>query len=671
MEKVVKLALEQFKQAQEAEAETRRQALEDLKFRAGEQWPSNVENARSLQNRPCLTINRVPQFVRQVTNDARQNRPQIKVSAVEDNDLETAEIYEGLVRHIQVASNADVAYDTAVEYQTTMGFGYIRVVTEYDGEDSFDQNIRIKRVKNPFMVYFDPFAVEPDGSDAKFAFVVSDMTAEEFKSQYPDAKTTASLSMSSEGDAAADWITDEVVRVAEYFSIDEEEKKLLLLQDGQTIWEDEYKRIVDAPPVVKERMATRRRVMWRKITAAEVLEEREWAGKHIPIVPVYGEDLDIDGKRCLSGMVRNLKDPQRMYNYWSSAQTEAIALAPKAPFVGAEGQFEGYEDLWANANRENNAYLVYKPTTVDGIIVPAPQRMQAEPPVQAMVQAIAQASEDMKATTGIYDASLGARSNETSGKAIQARRQQTDMANFHYIDNLSRAIRHLGVIIVDLIPKIYDSARVLRILGEDGESKLVRINQLFTDKSGQQKQIDLSAGKYDVSVSVGPSYATKRQETAEMMTQLVQAYPDFMQIAGDILVKNMDWPQADEVAKRFKAKMGIPDDEEKTIPPAVQAQMQQAQQMIDMLTQQLNALQDEAESKKAELESKERIALQNNETKIAIEAFKAETKNNLQILVQQMQQISQRLNMVGQQEYIDTTASMPQDTPDYGGQPLA
>lgn len=665
MDNVIKLALERWKQAEEGSRETRKKGLEDLKFRAGEQWPDNVQTARQLDARPCLTINRVPQFVRQVTNDARMNRPSIKISAVEDSDVETAEIYEGLCRHIQVSSNAEVAYDTAMDYAATMGFGYIRVITEYCDEDSFDQDIKIKRIKNPFMVYFDPFSSEPDGSDAKFAFICTDMLKDEFKKQYPNAKVTGDLMMESEGDTKADWITGETVRVAEYFCIEEREETLLLLDDGNTMLKAQYEKMLNAgqvlPMVVKERKTSVRKVMWRKITSAEVLEEREWAGKYIPIVPVYGEDLDVDGQRELIGMVRYLKDPQRMYNYWSTAQTEAIALSPKAPFVGAEGQFEGYEHQWAAANRENKAFLVYKPTTIDNILVPPPQRQQAEPPVQAMVQAIVQASEDMKATTGIYDASLGMRSNETSGRAIQARQAEGDIANFHFIDNLSRSIRHVGVILVDLIPKIYDSARVVRILGEDGESELVKINQIFQDKSGQPKQIDMTVGKYDVQVNVGPSYATKRQEAADMMTQLAQAYPQLMQIAGDILVKNMDWPGADDIAKRLKAMLPpqIQDEEEgkPEIPPALMAQMEQAQQMIDMLTQQVNQLTTEKESKVVELESKERIAAQDNQTKLAIESYKAETNGNLQILLMEMKQIQERLNILGANEPVDTTSS--------------
>lgn len=665
MDNVIKLALERWKQAEEGSRETRKKGLEDLKFRAGEQWPDNVQTARQLDARPCLTINRVPQFVRQVTNDARMNRPSIKISAVEDSDVETAEIYEGLCRHIQVSSNAEVAYDTAMDYAATMGFGYIRVITEYCDEDSFDQDIKIKRIKNPFMVYFDPFSSETDGSDAKFAFICTDMLKDEFKKQYPNAKVTGDLMMESEGDTKADWITGETVRVAEYFCIEEREETLLLLDDGNTMLKAQYEKMLNAgqvlPMVVKERKTSVRKVMWRKITSAEVLEEREWAGKYIPIVPVYGEDLDVDGQRELIGMVRYLKDPQRMYNYWSTAQTEAIALSPKAPFVGAEGQFEGYEHQWAAANRENKAFLVYKPTTIDNILVPPPQRQQAEPPVQAMVQAIVQASEDMKATTGIYDASLGMRSNETSGRAIQARQAEGDIANFHFIDNLSRSIRHVGVILVDLIPKIYDSARVVRILGEDGESELVKINQIFQDKSGQPKQIDMTVGKYDVQVNVGPSYATKRQEAADMMTQLAQAYPQLMQIAGDILVKNMDWPGADDIAKRLKAMLPpqIQDEEEgkPEIPPALMAQMEQAQQMIDMLTQQVNQLTTEKESKVVELESKERIAAQDNQTKLAIESYKAETNGNLQILLMEMKQIQERLNILGANEPVDTTSS--------------
>jgi hypothetical protein len=676
---VLELALKRFKTCVEAESKQREKWLEDIKFCTNEgQWPDNVKNERAQQGRPTLTINQIPRFVRQVTNDARMNRPAIKVSPVEDSDKETAEVIEGLCRHIEVRSNADVAYDTAVEFQVKMGIGYIRVITEYEHDDSFNQDICIKRVKNPFTIYFDPSCQEPDYSDARYAFVVSDMTHEEFKEEYKDSDMADYMSLSSTGDSPSEWLTSDIVRVAEYFYVEEKDEKISLLSDGSIIPTKDIPKGSPEGTVINERTVKKREVKWCKITGKDVLDEKPWAGKYIPIIPVLGDEINIDGKRDLIGLVRNAKDPQRMYNYWSSAQTEAIALAPKSPFLIAEGQVKGYEKVWASANQVNHSFLPYVPTSLNGQNVPPPQRMQAEPPVQAMVQAIAQASEDMKGTTGIYDAALGARSNETSGKAILARQKESDVSNFHYIDNLSRSIRHLGVILVDLIPKIYDAPRVVRILGVDQEPKTVGINQPVdqqgaplppsqaesAEQQGIAKIYDMTTGRYDVVVETGPSYSTKREQAAESMVQLTQAYPQLMQIAGDLMVSNMDWPGADEVAERLKKTLPPElqnDDQQQTIPPQVQAQMEQAQQMIDALTQQLNQLQSEKEAKEQELASKERIAAENNQTKLVIETLKAETNANMQLVLAEMSSIQQRINQL-QQPPVDITPQVSNDS---------
>lgn len=652
---IITEALQRFKQAEDAENDWRNTGLEADKFATGEQWPRNVKQAREVESRPCLTINRMMQFVRQVTNDARMNRPSVKIDPVDDSDKDVAEILEGLVRHIQVASNADVAYDTACQSQVTKGWGYFRVITDYCDDDTFDQNILIKRVKNAFSVYFDPYCQEPDYSDAKFAFVVSDIPMEEFKRDYPNADTS-SLVFTTTGDTPPDWATNDTIRVCEYFSVEEKPGKLYQFSDGMSVGGDDaeaVKKQAEAAgvQVVKERDTKVRKVIWRKITAAEVLEEKEWPGKFIPIIPVLGEDVDVDGKRHLTGMVYSAMDSQRQYNYMSTAQTEAIALAPKSPFIMAAGQVEGYEAFWKNANNVAYAYLPYNAINVDGQSVPPPQRNQAEPPIQAMVIATQKASEDMKATTGIFDANLGAKSNETSGKAIMARQKEGDVSNFHYIDNLSRAIRHLGVILIDLIPKIYDAPRVLRIVKPDMTSKMVPVNQpvgpdnkpIQPGMEGVAKIYDLTTGKYSVTVEVGPSFSTKRQEAADAMTSVIQAAPEIMQICGDLLVKNLDFPGADEMAERLhKAlppQLQDQDDGGEKVPPKAQAQMAQMDQMVQQLTQAVHQLQDEKDMKAADLASKEKIAAQGNETQLVIAAMKQEMMGSMELLKAELGQI--------------------------------
>lgn len=681
LDPIVETAMKRFKLCEDAENDYRNKALEADRFYVGDQWPTNVQQTRRLESRPCLTLNQLPKYVRQVTNDQRQNRPQIHISPTHDSTVDEAKVWEGMVRHIQVESNADVAYDTACLSQVVKGWGYWKVGTEYEDEKSFNQKICINPVKNAFAIYFDPDAKKYDYSDALYAFEVQDVDKEEFKKQYPDADTN-SLTYTSTGDEPPDWSNGQTVRVVEYWTVEENEKTLLQLQDGTVLYKDEYEQAVEsgiiAPPVINERKTTERKVMWRKMTACEVLEEREWPGKWIPIVPVLGDDMIVEGKRYLTGMVYGAMDAQRQYNYMRTAQTEAIALSPKAPFIIAEGQFEGYENYWKNANVQNFSWLPYKPTSVDGHMVPVPTRNQAEPPVQAMVQATQQATEDLKGITGIFDASLGAKSNEQSGKAILARQKEGDVANFHYIDNLSRAIRHTGVILLDLIPKIYDAPRVAKILKEDGTSETVHLNTPL-DEQGKplphgapedaiSKMYDMSNTNFDVTVEVGPSYSTQRQEAVESMTNLVQAFPQIMQFAGDILVKNMDWPEAQAVADRMKLMLPpqIQDETKKDIPPQVQAQMQQMGMMIEQMTQTLHELQDEKETKQLDLASREKIAAMNNETQITLEAMKQEMAASQQLMMAELQQIAETIGHSRQIELAEHQASLtpePQEQP--------
>lgn len=680
-EKILSVAMKRFKTVEDAEHDTRQKGLDADKFRIGEQWPLNVKQTRAIESRPCLTFNRMPQFIRQVTNDARMNRPSVKISPVEDGDVDTAKVLEGLVRHIQVASNADVAYDTACDSQVTKGWGYFRVITDYI-EDSFDQEILIKRIKNAFSVYYDPSCIEPDYSDAKYCFVVEDCPRDEFNRQYPDA-TVSEVNFSSTGDNPPDWERNDFIRIAEYFSVEESDDTLCLMIDGKTMnkgdmAEGGYDQAKQAGYIKQERPCKQRKVIWRKITAMDVLEEKEWPGKYIPIIPVLGEDLDVDGKRHLTGMVYNAMDSQRQYNYMRTAQTEAIALAPKAPFVAAVGQIENYESIWQQANVQTFSVLPYNPISVDGRPVPPPQRNQAEPPVQAMIQASSEASEDMKATTGIYSAGLGKREGDASGKAIQSLQKEGDVSNFHFIDNLSRAIRFLGVQLVDLIPKIYDAPRVLRILGEDQTSKSVKVNQPSgeqgTDAQGNavEKIYDLTTGRYDVVVEVGPSFTTKRQESVDSMTTLAQAYPPLMAAAGDILVKNMDWPEAQAVAERLQALAPPPiqalinKDDKTPIPPQVQQQMQQSQQMIQQLTQTVHQLKDEQQSKESDIQSKEKIAAMNNETQLVIQAMKQEAAANQELLLAQFSHIQQ---MISHQQDLNLQAQQAQLQPEMPTQP--
>lgn len=644
----------------EAWSEIRKEAKIDVEFRAGDQWPDNIRAERDADDRPCLTVNRIPQFVRQVTNDQRQNRPSIKVNAVDDNaDKDIAKILQGIIRHIEKDSRADVAYDTAFEGAVTKGFGFFRITADYCDSNSFDQELKIKKIKDDFSVYIDPYFTEPDGSDMNWAFVTETYNRDDYLAQFPDTDLAKMTDWGGLTDGTENWVGKDSCRVTEYYEKEFIQVKIYLLSDGSTVEKKDLpenirtKEEAEADPyedelyIVKERETTRVKVKHSLFNGFEFWDETEWLSQWIPLIPVFGDELWIDGKRVLEGIVRHARDSQRMYNFWVSAETEAIALAPKAPYIGAEGQFEGHEDQWDSSNRRNLAFLQYKPKTLaNGQPAPPPQRNAFEAPVGAITNARMQSSEDMKATTGIYDASLGNRSNENSGIAIQRRNHQAQTNNFHYVDNLTRSLNHSGRILIELIPKIYDTPRAIRIIGENDQAEIQLINQLVM-KDGEPKDLKLNHGKYDVSVSTGPSYATKRQETVDQLLQLIQSYPRLAELSGDILVKNMDVEGADEISERLKKTLppGILEemgDDKAKVPPEIQAQLQQMTQVIEQMTGQLNQAQDKIERKTLELESKERIEMLKAETDLRIALLKEDSADSRESFRAEINQLDQK-----------------------------
>ena len=628
---------------------SRNDELDDLRFMAGSpdnnwQWPSNVLATRgnvqgqTINARPCLTINKLPQHVRQVTNDQRQNRPSGKVIPADDRaDPQVAEIYDGVVRHIEYMSDADVAYDTACENQVTFGEGYWRLLTEYCDENTFDQDIKIERIRNSFSVYMDPTIQDPCGSDAKWCFITQDMTRDEYERLFPDATPITALMDQGTGDSAtAQWVTQNTVRIAEYFYVEYKRVKLNLypgnvtLQEGEP--EDRQMQAMGLMPV-RSRMAQVPQVKWMKTNGYEILEEQDWAGRWIPVIRVIGNEFEVDGQILVSGLVRNAKDAQRMYNYWVSQEAEMLALAPKAPFIGYGGQFEGYETQWKTANTQNWPYLEVNPDATDGngSILPLPQRAQPPMAQQGLIAAKMGAADDIKATTGQYDSSIGATSNERSGRAILARERQGDTGTYHFVDNLARAIRYSTRQIVDLIPKIYDTQRIARIIGIDGETKMARIDPMqpepvreVRDQAGVviEKIYNPSVGKYDVVVTTGPSYLTKRQEAMDAMSQILQGSPQLWAVAGDLFVKNMDWPGAEELAARLRKTID-PKLLEDQDDPALQAankqiqvmmqEMQTMQQMLQNVTQSMEAQKLQIDTFKAEADAE-------------VKAYEAETR---------------------------------------------
>ena len=627
-------------------SESREDEIDDLRFYAGSpdnhwQWPADVLATRgavqgqTINARPCLTINKLPQHVRQVTNDQRQNRPSGKVIPADDGaDVEVAEIFDGVVRHIEYISDADVAYDTACENQVAYGEGYIRILTEYCDENTFNQDLKIGRVRNSFSVYMDPLIQDPCGSDAQWCFITEDITKEEYHRRYPKASPANTLQTLGVGDQSiSNWINENTVRIAEYYYIEYDRIKLNLYPGNQTAFdgtpEDKMMKIQFGKPL-RSRESERKKVKWCKINGYEILEETDWAGKYIPVVRVVGNEFEVDGRLYVSGLVRNAKDAQRMYNYWVSQEAEMLALAPKAPFIGYGGQFEGYEQQWKTANTQNWPYLEVNPDVTDGqgSILPLPQRAQPPMASSGLLQAKAGASEDIKSSTGQYNASLGMGSNERSGKAILARQREGDTGTYHYVDNLARAVRHVTRQLVDLIPKIYDTERIARIIGEDGTPDMVKFNpdqpeavRKIVNQEGVviDKIYNPSVGKYDVVVTTGPGYATKRQEALEAMAQLLQGNPQLWAVAGDLFVKNMDWPGAQQMAKRFAKTIDpkLMDDAEDN--PALAAAQQQMQAMNAEMEQMFQMLQNVQKSMEAQ-------DMRRKDYEAEIKAYQAETQ---------------------------------------------
>ena len=637
-----------YEACQSNESENRAAALEDIKFaRLGDQWPKTIIDERNRDGRPALTVNKMPSYIRQVVNDARQNKPSIKVRPVDSGaDRKTAEILTGVIRNIEQTSKADIAYDTAAESAVSGGFGYIKVDLDYAYDDTFDKDIKIKAVPDPLAIYGDPHSTSADSGDWMNAFELVPMSCDQFELDYPKAEK---VSWDSESALSQD---DEEITLAIYWHREEVEKDLLLLSDGQTMFAEKMgEPIEEGGPthaeilqgngvtVTKSRKARTYKVTRYVLSGKAVLETEEWAGKYIPIIPVYGDIVNVEGKRYFQSLIRHAKDAQRQYNYQRSAEVEMIALEPKAPWIALKGSLDN-DPNWATANKVSHAFLEY-----EGAQPPIRTQLNMAAGAAAM-QAARSANDDMKAIIGLYDASLGNKSNETSGKAILARQREGDVSTYHFIDNLSRGVRHTGCVVLDLIPRVYTGPRIVRVLGEDGDVQSVPVNQPHV--MGQQGPepapegtspdqmagvFDITAGKYDLAVEAGPSYTTRRVEAAEQMTAMFQAMPDAAPLLGDIWAKMQDWPMADKIEARLaearKAQQGPSPEQQKMELESQKLQMQaqhdQAKSQADMQIQQQQMQLDAA---KAAQEIQ--IEREKAEAQIEIERMKAGVQMQLQ-----------------------------------------
>lgn len=626
-------AKKRFDMAYEADRDNRQRYDEDTRFATtNDQWPEEVKLARG-QLRPALTFNKLPAICKQIIGDFRQANIGIKVRPADDKaDPKIAEIYDGLIRNIQDQSKSKIAYNIAFECQVRGGFGAFRINTEYSDDDAFDQDLRIRPIPNPLSVYFDPEAIMPTREDARYCFVSAMMSRQDFEEIYPGIMAD---DFEDKGELGNDhWFAKDSVRIAEYWVKKPYTKRIAMLSDDTVVDisgknDEQLLQLLATDPnnpitVVKEREVDCEQVHFYRLCGNKVLDEAVWPGKYIPIVPVYGEEVVIEGKRYIYSAIHYAKDAQRMYNYWKTTATEAVALAPKAPYLVTPEMIQEFEGQWQSANTNNHPFLYYNATPA-GI----PQRAAPAVPPSAEIGMALGAADDIKACTGIYDASLGAQGNETSGKAIMARQRQGDAATYLFTDNMAIAIEYAGKILVDLIPRIYDTERVVRILGADDASEMVAINKVVVDPTTGQEHIlnDLSQGKYDVTVSTGLSYATLREEAVDNMIQFAQANKQVAPLIMDLIAKNSDWPGAEEIAERLK----------KMLPPGViqadnddpqaqqQAQMQQQQAAQQQQAQQMQAqMQMQQQQQSHELQMA-KVQAENNKTMVENRKLDIET----------------------------------------------
>lgn len=556
-DKILETARKRWAAAAEAVSQNEKTYIEDLKMSCtDDMWDEEAKNLRG-RDRPMLTINRLNPVIKQIIGDYRQHKLSIRVlPASGDASEDVADLLGGLIRNIEQQSDADMAYATALDCAARGGYGYFRICTEYTGDDVFEQDFRIVPIANPLTVKLDPSAKLVTRADANWGFITDMVPEDEFKRLYPKAKVTAADRITD--DSMGGWYSEQGVRVAEYFEKVYYPARLVAFSNGITMEVQDDAEIYAMEQiggrVMREREAQRTKVKWRKISGNDILDSKEYRLRYIPIVRVSGEEVNVEGKLLTRGAIHYAKDAAKMYCYWKTAATESVALSSKAPWLVTAKQIEGLEEQWDRANTDPMPYLVYN---FDPKGAPMPQRISPpDQPLGEMAMAMG-ASDDIKATTGMYDASLGARGNETSGKAIVARQQEGDTATFLFIDNLCKGIQQCGRIIVDWMPEIYDEERVARVLDLEGNPSMEVLNQRQHDPMTGVTTIlnSVTVGKYDVVIDTGPNFASRKQEGTAAMTQLAQAYPPVMGVAGDLIVGGMDFPGSKQIAERMKRAM--------------------------------------------------------------------------------------------------------------------
>ena len=623
LDPVVNEAIDRFERCVKWEGNARKLFEDDLKFANADadnwyQWPNSIRRNRDLDQKPCLTINKVRQHNLQIINNSKQNKPGIVVRGVGNGaTFEAAQVWESLIRSIEYQSNASVAYDLATYFQVTCGIGYWRLITRYVDEKSFNQGIFIDPVLDPLSVYLDPDANRPDKSDSKFGFIFERLSREEFDQKYPKYKEYAGQSVLGNVNA---WVTDDHVVVVEYYRVVEKKDELILVigPDGEELPtlrsempDGIYAALQEKQPYMRTRPVNKKVCEYYLIIGNKIAKHNIWPDEEVPIIPIIGEEIVIEGQMDRKGHTRAMKDPQRMYNYWASAAVEYGALQTKTPWVGAAEAIEGYETYWNTSNTENYAMLPYNAFTEDGQPLEKPERIQ--PPVSSPValDGMKISSSEIEMVSGQYAPQMGAQGNERSAKAIQERQRQGDNATYHYIDNQGIAIRRTGKIILRLIPIILDTKQVVMVLGRDNTDLEVEIDpfekqafqvQLNHDNEVIKRVLNPTIGKFEVQADVGPAYATKREEAFNAMTLILTQAPELVSLIGDLLFKSGDFPLADEAAARLK----------RMVPPMALGKgpsqnEQQLQMQVQNLTTNMTKLVEDLAKAKLKLAGKEQM----------------------------------------------------------------
>ncbi|CAG4900742.1 portal protein [Paraburkholderia saeva] len=651
-QEIIKRAHDRFKSCISWESDARGRFKDDIRFLYAdpdnqEQWPAQTRAQRQLSGQPMVTINKTHTHWLHVVNYGKENKPSIQITATgEESTYESAQIFSQVVRRIEYISNAQAAYKKAMEFQVGGGIGYWRIVSDYVDDDSFDQDLFIREVQDPLSIYMDPHMKKTDGSDARFAFIFDDMPKDQAEKKYGKSVTTGAM---SEGELS--WTRKDSVRVAEYYERDESREWLYAIEgdDGSTTLTRESAIPPEGRGLLDQAMAEgkaqRRKVpkwnvKWYLIVGDEIVDKSIWLGKYIPIIRVPGEEVVIEGRMDRKGLVRYMKDSQRAYNYNASAALEFGALQSKSPYIAPVEAIEGLENYWATANTQNHAYLPYNNADENGNPITQPQRQQPPASAPVYMEGMQASEHQMMMASGQYESTFSEQGNEVSGISIEQRQKQGQRVTFNYQDAMADAIRFTGVQLIDLIPKYYDTRRVLLIMDEEsGEEHEIHIDP-DAKKAVQQKEdageakvaaiFNPAVGRYNVQAKCGPNFDTRREQAFDAMTQLLAAQPALAQVIGDLYMGTADFPAADKLQERMrnwipKEILGEgPSKEEQQL----QQQLQQAMQLLQTQHQMLNdkSIEQQLQAKRVDMDALNHLALRmENDNKAILDAFKAET----------------------------------------------